>query len=355
METQGPQATNPPISRTATSNSVPTPLLPRPTSPPSGPEFQILNDIPTGDRTVITLKNVQQIIPLARVNFKNQVNHLSWSSDSSLFAIATNSQGVFVYSTDLTLQRTIKADGYAVSFSPKDQLLVYSTISGKKLEITDRASNEAYTELEFDEQLEGIVFSPDGSVMATGHKGHKVVFWETSTWEKIGQIRYPSPIAFPTSAMGFSPDGRFLYVGFGRILVVIDAQSFRIVSEDRSAQSNIYSLDVTPDGNQIVTGLAGPLITFWSASDSMPGISYDGRILNSDPYQVRLSKNGDVLFVGDSLSNLLALSMQRPEILASFSAHDGTIYLADLSVSHDGTLIATASNDKSVVIWGIGP
>ena len=87
--------------------------------------------------------------------------------------------------------------------------------------------------------------------------------------------------------------------------------------------------------------------------DLIPVVVYDLFTLEDGIVSIVYSKTGDVLFGLDETSRLVALSPLDPEILATYTAHDQQRLGTDLELSPDGSLLASGSNDGSVVIWGV--
>ena len=336
-----------------------TSVPPEPTNtPPSeayGPEFEIHKTISHENRSIVSLKNIHQVIPLARSTFPDQTTHVKWSHDSSQLAVGTYGK-IYIYSINLELDTVINADGYALAFSTSAPLLAYSDKYGKKIVIFNLEDGSIQAEMDCDLQVSSLLFSPDGNLLISGHSPDLIVLWDVSSGQKLSQYKRESRAPDqPIEALAFTPDGRYLASGFEKILVISDILERTVVSDLRSSNASIQSLSISPNGDKIATASAGPSIQFWSLEYELPLFSVDGKVLPSSPFPVIFSNNGDILFAGDEHSNLLALSVDKPEIFASFSAHSKTMPLADMAITPDGTLLATLSLDRSLVLWGIVP
>jgi WD40 repeat protein len=109
--------------------------------------------------------------------------------------------------------------------------------------------------------ITALCISPDGNTLATGHQDGSVALWDPRTWERRGWLRAGQ---LPILALEFSPDGKRLAGGTGRIGSFLDAGTPGVVNiweaEDwkeravlRGHKGMVYSLAFSPDGAALVS------------------------------------------------------------------------------------------------------
>jgi dipeptidyl aminopeptidase/acylaminoacyl peptidase len=124
---------------------------------------------------------------------------------------------------ELTLKRRFSEQRIpeAIAFSPNGKLVAVHREDSFK--VLDVATGESATDALFrpaPEDLPGydphrghwassapLAFSPDGKLLAVGFREHRIVtIWDTQSWQPRSQLQHENPIHLIT----FSPDGRYL-------------------------------------------------------------------------------------------------------------------------------------------------
>jgi WD40 repeat protein len=107
-----------------------------------------------------------------------------------------------------------------------------------------------------DEMPQGLAFSPDGALVATGQKG-AVVLWD---WKANTSRRVPLAEGAQVTALRFSPDGKRLAVATIGPLApaetgvrVWDLGANRVVAEWSGARQRVTHLAFSPDGRRLAT------------------------------------------------------------------------------------------------------
>ena len=101
----------------------------------------------------------------------------------------------------------------AVAFSPDGRRL--AAADGVRIRLWDLADGEELCDSPgHDGQVASVIFSADGSRVATAAMDRSVRLWETVGGKLLG--RYPAACSFESqSPMAFSPDGRLLAIDLG--------------------------------------------------------------------------------------------------------------------------------------------
>ena len=252
----------------------------------------------------------------------------------------------------------------------------------------------------------GVALAPDGRTLAVGGDDGGVVFFDTRTLRRIGdvvagdsQISMMGAVVKPIHALAFSPDGRTLAIGgsTGELatLGLVDARS-RGQRASTSSPSTLIAADVdfARDGRTLVTGEAvngrvsppDEVVVLRNSrtgnalarSHPIPGGRVAGFVQGSRAVLVTSGASHSVLLDARTLRQVKAfatggVAAVSARGLAAFGHDDGTVTLVDiatgdlrtmegrvggsieaLSFSADGNLLASADADGSVAVWRVG-
>lgn len=133
--------------------------------------------------------------------------------------------------------------------------------------------------------VDDVEFSPDGSLLAVGGRSGYVAVWDTSTGEMVWTLDTPQGVTqwvddgYPTVA--FSPDGSVLVVTQGTLrfgperMLVVDTATWEVVAEP-DLPDQILDTEFAPDGSYLAAGAAVTESLFvydtetWELSDLGP-------------------------------------------------------------------------------------
>ncbi len=162
-------------------------------------------------------------------------------------------------------------------------------------------------------QITDLEFSPDGAYLAVASGAPEVQVFNTSDWS----LAYTALGYSPIGPIAFSGDGARL-VGGAHSVIVVNDESFAhftiwdAATGERLARSSEYAIGLdlayTPDGSLIIT-----------ASDE-----------------------NNTLQIWDGFTG---------ELLRTLTGH--TARIVAIAISPDGALLASASADGTIILWGI--
>lgn len=200
-----------------------------------------------------------------------------------------------------------------------------------------------------------VALSSDGRRIASGSADNTVRVWNAATGEVMN-----GPFKGHTDhvqAVVFSLDGKRVISGSrdGTIRVWDIESGETIVRPITNSGGSINSFDLSPDGRHIVSGAMGTSISLWDAATGEPigePLIGHGNIIRSVTY----SHDGKYIACGlhNLARNSTVIQLWNAASGTSFKyvpAHTDKIY--SLAFSLDGELLASASRDKTVLVWDV--
>jgi WD40 repeat protein len=245
-------------------------------TPAAGPVLETAQifTLPTGN-IPIDSANAGQLDRVIELPVSERVTAVAWSSDGQLLA-ATSQSGIRLYS--MTALRQL----------PR----LFQVPNGPTL---------------------GVAFSPDGSLMVTGHYDTMVRIWDVSTGGLRALLRGHMQ---PVWAVAFSPDGRLVASASGNPTTNEDStvRLWDVTGRTQTAVLQGHSGAVTciafsPDGRLLASGGTDNSVRLWDVASASPGT-----VLPSHVQAVRA-----------------------------------------ITFSPDGSWLASAGDDGVIALWEIGP
>ena len=216
--------------------------------------------------------------------------------------------------------------------------------------------------------------------MLTGCDDEMARLWDRETGQHVG---VPQPHDFPVLAVAFSPDGKTVVSGGGRLkplgagegeVRLWDVATGKLLVGPLVLDTLIHSVAFRPDGQSVATGSRDGKIRIWDVGHLRPlrewkrpvplmalAFSSDGRLLmtgggqdgrklpgNSDPPTRPVLGRADTGNPsGRGLAWLDDVSTGRP--IAAVMEHSGPV--ESVAFSPDGQTIATGTRDGWVRLW----
>ncbi|MHA1945665.1 MAG: serine hydrolase [Candidatus Hodarchaeales archaeon] len=165
-----------------------------------------------------------------------------------------------------------------------------------------------------------VSFSPNGSLLASASSDHSIILWDVSSGLEMKTLNYSDECVL----VDFSPDGSLLASASGNTNDTIQIW-------DISSGSLLQTLD--PGDGQGVYSVA-----FSPTDSSMLVSSGDHTLGSSDPAHE---------------PSIKIWNLTNGEVLESLVGHTNVVY--DVEFSHDGTILASSSSDRTIKLWGDYP
>ena len=242
-------------------------------------------------------------------------------------------------------------DVNSVVFSPDGSMIASGSGNG-----TIRLWN-AHTS-EFIKYLEGhtksvnsVVFSPNGNTLiSTGEDG--VCLWDVNTGEYIDEFQIPAVSA------AFSPDGKTCAIASEMGISLRNAHTFQFLesltktagSEDNNFRGkdigSIESLAFSPDGNTIVS-CGGNNIHLWDSHTNQLLKTLIGHTKSVN--SVVFSPDGNTIASASDDGTIRLWNVNTRKPLKTLMAHADSVN--SVVFSSDGETIASAGNDRTIRLW----
>jgi WD40 repeat protein len=178
-----------------------------------------------------------------------------------------NSVGILDYESGQTNTLPLPRFGFCTpAFSPDGRELAFA--GPTNIMIWDMGTRTLRPFAATDNTVFGISFSPDGSLLATGHRGGSLALWDRASGRKISSLTGHLPDVFEVE---FSPDGRMLASGgsdgTGKLWDVT-ATGLRLRHTLRG-HIGLVDLVFSPDGRRVVSSSSDNTLKLW---DSRTGL-----------------------------------------------------------------------------------
>ncbi|MFC1596576.1 SUMF1/EgtB/PvdO family nonheme iron enzyme [Planctomycetota bacterium] len=193
-------------------------------------------------------------------------------------------------------------------------------------------------------------FSPDNSLLASLGRDCIAKLWDVAT----GELRQTIPIENVDDVV-FSPSGSVLACGAGERLALWDATAGRLQSSfedteyDRGEQ--IRSISFSPDGSMLATANgAQDRVRIWDPMSGTVRQRLERKSARKSKV-VAFSPDGSVLAVGYSDGTLTLWNPISGEELVTFLAHGD--YVREVAFSPKAPLLASTGHDLTCKIWDV--
>jgi WD40 repeat protein/3',5'-cyclic AMP phosphodiesterase CpdA len=206
------------------------------------------------------------------------------------------------------------------------------------------------------DKVQGLAFSPDGSLLATAAEDSTARIWDVATGGAVATL---TDHVEGVSAVAFSPDGSLLATAShdktARIWDITGGSRPRTRTLLRGHTDDVRSVAFSPDGSLLATASDDKTVRIWdvAADATLDTVAIlDGH--TSYVMDVAFSRDGRLLATGSLDGTARIWDIAAGTIFATRTALEGhTASVIRVAFSPDGSLLATASNDNTARIWDL--
>ena len=278
---------------------------------------------------------------------------VSFSPDGQCLAVAS-SIGVWLYEVATSQPLILLPSEFSVHsvvFSP-DGTLLASGLDYGRIELWEVETGTKVATLEGHyHRVTSVVFSPDGTLLASGSWDQIIKLWDVTKREVVGtwEVERKDYSVSRTSVV-FSPDGTTLASGFmDGTIRLWDIATQTTIAKFEGHVDYINSVAISPDGTLLASGTLGE-VKFWDIATkrniaTLEGPGY-GRVTS-----VVFSPDGTLLASGLNNGRIELWGVETGTKVATLEGHTGNV--KSVSFSSDGTTLVSGSNDGTVRLWDI--
>jgi WD40 repeat protein len=304
----------------------------------------------------------------------DSVTSVSFSPNNQLIASSSWDGTVRLWRRDGSLVRTLQSHVgkvYGVSFSPKGQLIASAggdgTIRLWTVDGTLIKTLQSHTSV-----VRWVSFSPDGQAIASASRDGTIKLW-TAEGKLLQTLQGHTGMV---NCVVFSPDGQLLASASDDKTVKLWSRTGQLIKTFPQHQGWVMAVAFSADGQHLVSGSAENTVKLWNLnghllqtftghSDSVTAVSFspvsadvrNGESMKAEGRHPRQGEN-----VGQtsssSPSHLLLASASNDKTIRIWGLnHQSRLILPvrdnvrEVTFSPDGQLIATAGNNGMVKLW----
>lgn len=249
--------------------------------------------------------------------------------------------------------------------------------------------------------VNAVVFSPDSRYLITADRNREVIVWERGTWNRRSyqapqgsleaddeaQIHFYGTLALSPDgrtivttnpegdvrgrdwdgnelfsisygarvySTAISPNGKYLAVaGVSDNIIVLDLDTRRQVADLPSDREYVSVLVFSPDGKTLIAGYERPhnVMSTWNTTTWQETSTFSHVAERIDYHDAIYTPDGRYLVTASTRNALEFLDMTSKQVVRALSGHTSAPY--QLAFSPDGSLLASAANDRTLRLWNV--
>lgn len=193
-----------------------------------------------------------------------------------------------------------------------------------------------------------LALTADMEYLAVGHNSGYIALWDTADPSApiIGRHVHDMSV----NNLVFSPDGLFLYSASGdEYAYRLGGRNLRILTEYVGHTNQVLDIDVSKDGNHIVTSSQDRTIIYW---DAVKGTQLERLWAHTNFVNaVRFARNGRRAISASDDGTVMEWDLRPGNILHIFTGHQDWVRTVDLSP--DDSMGVSGSDDGEIIVWDI--
>ncbi|CAN2040567.1 jouberin [Candidatus Magnetomoraceae bacterium gMMP-15] len=193
--------------------------------------------------------------------------------------------------------------------------------------------------------IESVVFSPDGQILASGSWDKTVKLWNVNNGYLIKTFKGHK---LGVGDVAFSPDGKLLASGSrGTNVIIWNIKKSKPIKTLRTG--GVTSVAFSSDGKLLATGGLNNPVKLWRVRSGKSLKTLEGHVLYIG--SLAFSPNGKFLASGSYDKEAKLWNVKTGKLIRTYRGHSD--YVAAVAFSPDGKFLASAGNDECIKIWDV--
>ncbi len=239
----------------------------------------------------------------------------------------------------------------AVALSADGRCLAVA--SGIGVWLYEASTSRALALLPTESAVHSVAFSLDGT-LAAGLDNGQVELWEVETGERTGTLRHAD---WGRVTVVFSPDGTRLASGsLEQVIKLWDVETKRVAGTWRVARNSDSYWDIpvafSPDGTRLLSGFQDGTVRLWEVATQTEMATLEGH--TDRVTSVSFSPDGALLASAGGWSDptVRLWDAETQTEVATLRGHTGEVRSVSFS-SPDGATLASGAWDRTVRLWDV--
>jgi len=193
------------------------------------------------------------------------------------------------------------------------------------------------------------VFSHTGDWIATASEDKTIKIWDNETGKLIQTINNEG---FVAKSLAFHPKMNILAASCGNNIRFLNIKDGTTIATFTGHKAEVYAIDFSLDGEYMVTGGLDELAIIWNVNKRKKVTVLKEKIdYTNTIFALAFSADGQYVYTAGEDIYIKMWDWRKKKIVNRFAMHPNKIN--DIAVNTYNTLLASASNDRTIKIFNI--